>query len=61
MPHSCPVDEHEVGIGISEDFQNMRRQWRAKLSILQGEYQRRANLGDRQQTAPSSGASLFAL
>src|SRR6266568_435425 len=25
MPSSCPVDERQVGIGISEDFQKMRR------------------------------------
>src|SRR6266576_3908031 len=25
MPSSCPVDEHKVGISISEDFQKMRR------------------------------------
>src|SRR6202171_2926394 len=25
MPSSCPVDEHQVGISISEDFQKMRR------------------------------------
>src|SRR5258708_34202185 len=25
MPSSCPVDEHQVGISIIEDFQKMRR------------------------------------
>src|SRR6202022_952612 len=25
MPSSCPIDEHQVGISIIEDFQKMRR------------------------------------
>jgi len=51
MPYSCPVDEHQVGICISEDFQKMRRQHvvqggEEQLSILRREYQRRADLQD---------------
>src|SRR3979490_2269937 len=30
MSSSCPVDEHRVGISISEDFQKMRREQSAK-------------------------------
>src|SRR5260370_36578876 len=55
MPSSCPVDEHQVGIGISEDFQKMRRRlYGGARALRPGRDQSAKTIGNRKHRTRQS-------
>jgi hypothetical protein len=55
MPSSCPVDEHQVGISISEDFQKMpRRLYDGARALRPVRDQSAKTIGNRQQQTRQS-------